>query len=73
MTDTIAYGRVENIKAFPSTGLTRIEITIPVEAYPQAVALLFGKDVLVSIPSPGIKAALGRYGVHTADEPPAQE
>lgn len=55
-----AFARVANIKAFPSTGISRIEIEIPVEFHAKLVSEFFGKDVLVTIPEVG----LGAYGVY---------
>ncbi len=70
MTDTVIYGHVDNVKAYPSTGQARIEISIPVEFYPQVVQALWDGDVIVSLVSPELRAALGRYGVHQAASDP---
>lgn len=70
MTESVIFGHVDNVKAYPSTGQARIEISVPVEFYPQVVQALWDGDVIVSLASPDLRAALGRYGVHTAAADP---
>jgi hypothetical protein len=57
------FGRVSNIKPFPSTGNTRIEIEVPVEQHVAVTGMLFGQDVLITIAPSG----MGGYGVKDAD------
>jgi len=65
-----ALGRVANIKSFPSTGIARIEVEIPIESYTAAVPLLYGQDVLVTVAPPSIKKTLGVYGIHDSGDDP---
>lgn len=60
-------GRVANIKSFPSMGIARLEVEVPIESYVDAVGLLFGQDALITVASPELKDQLGRYGVHDAE------
>lgn len=61
-------GRVANIKSFPSMGIARLEVEVPIESYVDAVGLLFGQDALITVAGPELKDQLGRYGVHDAAE-----
>lgn len=63
-----AFGRVANIKSFPSMGIARLEIEVPIESYVDVVSMLFGQDALVTVASPGFKEQMGRYGVHESSE-----
>lgn len=70
-----ALGRVANIKSFPSMGIARLEIEVPIESYVDVVGMLFGQDALVTVAGPDLKDQLGRYGVHDAGEgdPPSPD
>lgn len=64
-----AYGKVTNIKAFQSTGVCRVEIEMPIEAYRECVALLFDQRALVTV-APEIPSA---YGIVEPEQEPEPE
>jgi hypothetical protein len=57
------YAHVTNVKAYPSTGIARVEIEVPVEHFPVIVGLLMDKQVLVTI----APQMLGAYGVYDSE------
>ena len=53
------FAKVGNIKAFPSSGVCRVEIEVPYEAFAQIVSALHEQQVLVTIAPP----MDGPYGI----------
>lgn len=65
------FGKVEQVRDFKGLGVTRITVEIPIEQFVEAAAMLYGKNVLITIAPPSMGGPYGMRRRGDESEPPS--